>query len=98
MTSGSVRSTTTAVLRRGRQYAPDAPHQPKRRSQWLAGDTEDSETRSPEGTLSGMSAGSMKIWRSSALPRRVVYDGRPLNAAAGAVMRRCTWRKYGANI
>ena len=26
--SGSGRSTTTAVLNRGRQYAPDAPHQP----------------------------------------------------------------------
>ena len=24
--------------------------------------------------------------------RRVVYDGRPLNAAAGAVMRRRTWK------
>ena len=37
-------------------------------------------------------------WRSSALPRRVVYDGRPLNAAAGAVMRRRTWKEYGVNI
>ena len=37
-------------------------------------------------------------WRSSALPGRVVYDGRPLNAAAGAVMRRHTWKEYGVNI
>ena len=29
---------------------------------------------------------------------RVVYDRRLLNAAAGAVMRRHTWREYGANI
>ena len=30
--------------------------------------------------------------------RRVAYDGRPLNAAAGAVMRMRTWKKYGVNI
>ena len=35
--SGSVRSTTTAVLHRGRRYAPDAPQQPQSQSQWLAG-------------------------------------------------------------
>ena len=35
--SGSVRSTTTAVLHRGHRYAPDAPHQPRSQSQWLAG-------------------------------------------------------------
>ena len=34
--SGSVRSTTTAVLHRGHRYAPDAPHQPRSQSQWLA--------------------------------------------------------------
>ena len=54
--------------------------------------------RSPEGTWSEMSAEARKTWRSSALPRRVVYDGRPLNAAACAVMRRYTWKKYGVNI
>ena len=37
-------------------------------------------------------------WRSSTFPRRVVYDGRPLNAAASAVMRRHTWKEYGVNI
>ena len=37
-------------------------------------------------------------WRSSTFPRRVVYDGRPLNADAGAVMRRHTWKEYGVNI
>ena len=35
--SGSVRSTTTAVLHSGHLYAPDAPHQPRSQSQWLAG-------------------------------------------------------------
>ena len=30
--------------------------------------------------------------------RRVVYDMRALNAAAGAVMRRRTWKEYGVNI
>ena len=30
--------------------------------------------------------------------RRVVDDGRLLNAAAGAVMRRHTWKEYGVNI
>ena len=98
MTSGSVRSTATAVLRRGHRYTPDAPHQSQSQFQWLGGDTVDSEMRSPEGTWSGMSAEARKTFRSSALPRRVVYDGRPLNAAAGAVMKRCTWREYGVNI
>ena len=92
--SGSVRSTTTAVLHSGNRYAPDAPHQPRSQSQWLAGVMVDSEMRSLEGTWSGMSAEARKTWRSSAL-RRVVYDGRPLNAAAGAVMRRHTWKEYG---
>ena len=96
--SGSVRSTTTAVHHRGHRYAPDAPHQPRSRSQWLAGVMVDSGMRSSEGTWSGMSAEVRKTWRSSALPRRVVYDGRPLNAAAGAVMRRHTWKEYGVNI
>ena len=54
--------------------------------------------RSPEGTWSETLAEARKIWRSSAPPRRVVYDGRPLNAAAGAVMRRHTWKEYGVNI
>ena len=53
---------------------------------------------SPAGTWTGMSAEVRKTWRSSALSRRVVYDGRPLNAAAGAVMRRHTWKEYGVNI
>ena len=35
--SGSVQSTTTAVLHSGHRYAPDAPHQPRSQSQWLAG-------------------------------------------------------------
>ena len=52
----------------------------------------------PEETSSGMSTEARKTWRSSALARRVVYDRRPLNAAAGAVMRRHTWREYGVNI
>ena len=96
--SGSGRSTTTAVLHRGHRYAPDAPHQPRSQSQWLADVMVDSEMRSPEETWSGMSAELRKTWRSSALPRRVVYDGRPLKAAAGAVMRRHTWKEYGVNI
>ena len=96
--SGSLRSTTTAVLHSGHRYAPDAPHQPRSQSQWLAGVMVDSEMRSPEGTWSGISAEARKTWRSSALPRRLVYDGRPLNAAAGAVMRRHTWKEYGVNI
>ena len=96
--SGSVRSTTTAVLHRGHRYAPDAPHQPWSQSQWLADVMVDSGMRSPEETWSGMSAEVRKTWRSSALPRRVVYDGRPLNAVAGAVMRRHTWKEYGVNI
>ena len=45
-----------------------------------------------------MSAEARKTWRSSALARRVVYNGRPLKAAAGAVMRRHTWKEYGVNI
>ena len=53
---------------------------------------------SPEGTWSGILAGARKTWRSSALPRREVYNGRPLNAAAGAVIRRYTWKEYGMNI
>ena len=36
-------------------------------------------------------------WRSSTSARRVVYDGRPLNGAAGAVMRMRTWKEYGVN-
>ena len=98
VTSGSVRSTTTAVLLRGHRYTPEAPHQSQGQSEWLVGNTVDSDMRSPEGTWSGMSAEARKTWRSSALPRRVVYDGRPLNAAAGAVMRRHTWKEYGVNI
>ena len=93
VTSGSVRSTTTAVLHCRHRYAPDAPHQSQSQSQWLGGDTVDSEMRLPDGTWSVMSAEARNTWRSSALPRRVLYDGRPLNAAAGAVMRRCTWRE-----
>ena len=96
--SGSVRSTTTAVLHRGHRYTPDAPHQPRSQSQWLAGVMVDSGMRSPEGTWSGMLAEVRKTWRSSALARRVGYDGRPLNAAAGAVMRRHTWKEYVVNI
>ena len=96
--SGSVRSTTTAVLHRGHRYAPDAPHQPESQSQLLAGVMVDSEMRSPEETWSGMSAEARKTWKSAALPRRVVYDGRPLNADASAVMRRHTWKEYGVNI
>ena len=49
-TNGSVRSTTTAVLHRGHRYTPDALHQSQSQSQWLGGDTVDSEMRSPEGT------------------------------------------------
>ena len=96
--SGSVRSTTTAVLHRGHRYGPDAPHQPRSQSQWLANVMVDSEMRSLERTWSGMLAEARKTWMSSALSRRVVYDGRPLNAAAGAVMRRHTWKEYGVNI
>ena len=32
VTSGSVRSTTTAMLHRGQRYAPDAPHQSQSQS------------------------------------------------------------------
>ena len=97
--SGSLRTTTTAVPHRGRRYAPDAPHQPWSQSQWLADVMLDSGMRSPEETWSGMSGcWRRKTWRSSTLARHVVYDGRPLNAAAGAVMRRHTWKEYGVNI
>ena len=51
--SGSGRSTTTAVLHRGRRYAPDAPHQPRSQSQWLADVMVDSGMRSPEETWMG---------------------------------------------
>ena len=98
VTSGSVLGNTTAVLHCGHRYVPQAPHQSQSQSQWLGGNTMDSEMRSLEGTWSGMLAEARKTWRSSALPRRVVYDGRPLNVAAIAVMRRCTWREYGVNI
>ena len=97
-TSGSGRSTTTAVPHRGHRYAHDTPHQSQSQSQWLGGDTGNSEMRSPEGTSSGMSAEARRTWRSSALARRVVYDGRPLSAAAGAVTRRHTWREYGVKF
>ena len=96
--SGSGQSTTTAALHSGHQYAPDAPHQPSSQSQWLADVMADSGMRSPEGTWSGTSAEVRKAWKSSALPCRVVYDRRPLNAAASAVMRRHTWKEYGVNI
>ena len=84
--------------RRAPPRTSNAPHQSQSQSQWLGGDTVDSEMRSPEGTWSGISAEARKTWRSSALPCRVVYDGRPLNAAAGAVMRRDAWKEYGVNI
>ena len=45
--SGSVRTTKTAVLHRGHRYAPDALHQPRSQSQWLADAMEDSGMRSP---------------------------------------------------
>ena len=99
--SGSARSTTTAVLHRGHWYAPDAPHQPRSQSQWLPDVMVDSEMRSPEETWNGMWAEVRTwtwTWMSSTFPRRVVYDGRPLNAAASAVMRRRTWKEYGVNI
>ena len=99
--SGSARSTATAVLHRGHGYAPGAPHQPLSQSQWLVDVMVDSGMRFPEETWSGMSA-KVRIWtwtwRSSTSARRVVYDGRPLNAAAGAVMRMHTWKEYGVNI
>ena len=59
--SGSGRSTTTAVLHRGHRYAPDALHQPRSQSQWLAEVMVDSEMRSPEETWSGMSA-EVRTW------------------------------------
>ena len=99
--SGSARSTTTAVLHRGHRYAPNAPHQPWSQSQWLVDVMGDSGIRSPEETWSGMSVEVRTwtwTWRSSTSACRVVYDGRPLNAAAGAVMRRHTWKEYGVNI
>ena len=99
--SGSARSTTIAVLHRGHRYAPDAPHQPWSQSQWLVDVMVDSGMRSPEETWSGMSA-EVRTWiwttRSLTSARRVVYDGRPLKAAVGAVMRRHTWKEYGVNI
>ena len=54
MTSGSGRSTTTAVLHRGHRYAPDAPHQPHSHFQRLADVMVDSGMRSPEKTWSGI--------------------------------------------
>ena len=101
--SASARTTTTAVLHRGRLYAPDARHQPRRQSPGLEDVMVDSGMRSPEETWSGVSAKVRTwtwtwTWRSSTSARRVVYDGRPLNAAAGAVMRMRTWMQYGVNI
>ena len=96
--SGSGRSTATTVPHRGHRYGPDALHEPTSQSQWLADVMVDSGMRSPEETWGGMSTEARKTLRSSALARRVVYDGRPLNAAAGAVMRRHTWKEYGVNI
>ena len=99
--SGSARSTATAVLHRGHRYAPGAPHQPWSQSQWLVDVMVDSGMRSPEETWSGMSVKVrtwISTWRSSTSARRVVYDRRPLNAAAGAVMRMRTWKEYGVNI
>ena len=101
VTRGSGRSTTTAVLRRGHLYGPDAPHQPRSRSQLLADVMVDSGMRSPEETWSQISVEVRTWtwnWRSSALPRRVMYDGRLLNAAAGTLVRRRTWKEYGVNI
>ena len=54
--SGSARTTTTAVPHRGRRYAPDARHQPRRQSPGLEDVMVDSGMRSPEETWSGMSA------------------------------------------
>ena len=101
--SGSARTTTTAVPHRGRLYAPDARHQPRRQSPGLEDVMVDSGMRSPEETWSGMSAKVRTwtwtwTWRSSTSARRVVYDGRPLNSAAGAVMKMRTWKEYGVNI
>ena len=99
--SGSGRTTTTAVLHRGHRYAPDAPHQTRSQSPWLADVMVDSGMGSPEETWNGMSVEVRTwtwTWRSSTSARRVVYDGGPLNAAAGAVMRRQTWKEYGVNI
>ena len=106
--SGSARSTATAVLHRGHRYAPGAPHHhlgpppgPGCQSQRPEDVMVDSGTRSPEKTWSGM---SVKVrtwtwtWRSSTSARRVVYDGRPLNSAVGAVMKKRTWKEYGVNI
>ena len=96
--SGSARSTATAVLHRGHRYAPDAPHQPRSQAPSLVDVMVDSGMRSPEETWNGM---SVKVrtwiwtWRSSTSACRVVYDGRPLNAAASAVMRMRTWKQYG---
>ena len=96
--SGSARSTATAVLHRGHRYAPGALHQPWSQSQWLVDVMVDSGMRYPEETWNGMSAKvrtSTWTWRSSISACRVVYDGRPLNAAASAVMRMRTWTQYG---
>ena len=63
MTSGSWRTTTTAVPHRGRRYAPDAPYHPWSQSQWLADVIVDSGMRSRQETWSGMSGCSRrKTW------------------------------------
>ena len=49
--SGSRRTTTTAVPHRGRRYAPDAPHQPRSQSPWLADVMVGSGMRAPGGDL-----------------------------------------------
>ena len=52
-----------------------------------------------EETWSGMSGcWRRKTWRSSTLARHVVCDGSPLKAAAGAVMRKHTWKGYGVGF
>ena len=99
--SGSARSTATAVLHRGHRYAPGALHQPLGQSQWLVDVMVDSGMRSPEETWNGTSVRVRTwiwTWRSSTSACRVVHDGRPLNAAASAVMRMRTWKQYGVNI
>ena len=77
--SGSGRITTTAVPHRGHRYAPDAPHQPRNQSQWLADRMVYSGMRSPEETWSGMSAEERTwtwTWRNSAFsrPRGVQWE------------------------
>ena len=59
--SGSARTTTTAVPHRGRLYAPDARHQPRRQSPGLEDVMVDSGMRSPEETWIGMSA-KVRTW------------------------------------